>query len=110
MAQDPGSWLFDPAGLTPHGFCLLWEPGLIWTYAVSDTGIALAYLTIPLALAVFARRRGDLVFKPMVWLFASFILLCGATHLLDVVTLWVPAYGVEALVKAATAAVSIVTA
>jgi PAS domain S-box-containing protein len=110
MAEHQGSWLLDPAGLTPHGFCLLWEPGLIWTYAIADTGIALAYFTIPLALAVFARRRGDLVFQPMLWLFASFILLCGATHLLDVVTLWVPAYGIEAVVKAATAAVSIVTA
>jgi PAS domain S-box-containing protein len=110
MAETVAGWLLDPAGLTPHGFCLLWEPGLIWTYAVSDTGIALAYFTIPLALAVFARRRGDLTFRPMLWLFASFILLCGATHLLDVVTLWVPAYGVEALAKAATAIVSIITA
>jgi PAS domain S-box-containing protein len=110
MAETLASWLLDPAGLTPHGFCLLWEPGLIWTYALSDAGIAVAYFTIPAALAVFARRRGDLVFQPMVWLFASFILLCGATHLLDVVTLWVPAYGIEAVVKAATAIVSIVTA
>jgi PAS domain S-box-containing protein len=110
MAQALASWLLEPADLTPHGFCLLWEPGLIWTYAVSDAGIALAYFTIPTALAVFARRRGDLVFRPMLWLFASFILLCGATHLLDVVTLWVPAYGIEALVKAATAIASIVTA
>ncbi len=77
---------------------------------MSDTGIALAYFTIPLALAIFARRRSDLVFRPMFWLFATFILLCGTTHLLDVVTLWVPAYGLEAMVKAATAIVSMVTA
>nr|WP_294524715.1 ATP-binding protein [uncultured Rhodopila sp.] len=110
MFDKSASWLLDPAGLTPHGFCLLWQPGLIWTYAVSDAGIALAYFTIPAALAVFARRRSDLAFRPMVWLFAGFILLCGTTHLLDVVTLWVPAYGAEAVVKAATAIVSIVTA
>jgi signal transduction histidine kinase len=103
-------WLFDSTGLTAHGFCLLWEPGLIWTYAISDTGIALAYFSIPLALAVIARRRRDLVFRPLLWLFAAFILLCGTTHWLDLLTLWVPAYGLQAVVKAATAAASIFTA
>jgi signal transduction histidine kinase len=103
-------WLFDPAGLTPHGFCLLWDPGLIWAYAVSDIGIGVAYFTIPLALAIFARRRRDVAFRPIFWLFAAFIFLCGTTHFLDVLTLWVPAYGIEAAVKATTAAVSIVTA
>ncbi len=94
--------LFDPAGLTPHGFCLLWQPGLLWSYAISDAGIGIAYFTIPMALALFARKRHDLVFKPVFWLFAAFILLCGTTHWLDVLTLWVPAYTVEAVVKAAT--------
>ncbi len=103
-------WLFDPAGLTPHGFCLLWDPGLIWAYAVSDIGIGVAYFTIPLALAIFARRRRDVAFRPIFWLFAAFIFLCGTTHFLDVLTLWVPVYGIEAAVKATTAAVSIVTA
>ncbi len=102
--------LFDPAGLTPHGFCLLWQPGLLWSYAISDAGIGIAYFTIPMALALFARKRHDLVFKPVFWLFAAFILLCGTTHWLDVLTLWVPAYTVEAVVKAATTIISLVTA
>jgi len=110
MTSNMASWLFDSSGLTPHGFCLLWEPGLIWTYAVSDIAIGVAYFTIPLALAVFVRRRRDLVFRPLFWLFAIFILLCGASHWLDVLTLWVPAYGVEAAVKAMTGIVSLVTA
>jgi signal transduction histidine kinase/CheY-like chemotaxis protein len=102
--------LTDPSGLTPHGFCLLWDPALIWTYAVSDIGIGIAYFTIPLALAIFVQRRRDLMFRPIFWLFVAFILLCGATHWLDVLTLWVPAYGLEAITKAATAVVSLVTA
>jgi signal transduction histidine kinase len=110
MLETISRWLSDPSGVTPHGFCLLWQPGLIWTYAISDTGIALAYFSIPLTLGVIARRRRDLVFRPLLWLFAAFILLCGATHWLDVLTLWVPAYGLEAAVKAATAAVSVFTA
>jgi signal transduction histidine kinase len=103
-------WLFDPSGLTPHGFCLLWEPGLIWTYALSDAVIGLAYFSIPVALIIVARRRSDLVFRPLLWLFAAFILLCGATHWLDLLTLWVPAYGLGGVVKAATAGVSLFTA
>lgn len=110
MFNAVSAWLFDPAGLTPHGFCLLWQPTLIWTYALSDAGIGLAYFSIPLALGIIARRRRDLIFRPLLLLFAAFILLCGTTHWLDVLTLWVPAYGLQAAVKAATALVSIFTA
>ena len=34
-------------------------------------------------------------------MFAAFILLCGATHWLDLATLWAPVYGLQGLVKAA---------
>ncbi|HXY58237.1 MAG TPA: ATP-binding protein [Methylocystis sp.] len=109
MLSAVREWLFGAGELAPHGFCLLWEPGLIWLYAVSDTVIALAYFSIPLALIVVGRRRSDLVFRPLLWLFAAFILLCGATHWLDVITLWTPLYGLQGLVKAATAFASIFT-
>ena len=110
MLDRLSEWLFDPDGLTAHGFCLLWDPGLIWLHALSDGATAIAYFTIPLALAVVARRRQDLAFRPVLWLFVAFILLCGTGHVLDLVTLWVPAYGIEGVVKALTAIVSVVTA
>lgn len=28
--------LADPAQFQPHGFCLLWDPALVWTHLVSD--------------------------------------------------------------------------
>jgi PAS domain S-box-containing protein len=62
------------------------------------------------ALAVFARQRRDLAYRPVVWLFAAFILLCGIGHWLDVLTLWVPAPGVQIVVKVAAALVSAATA
>ena len=46
----------------------------------------------------------------LIWLFAAFILLCGTTHWLDLATLWSPLYGLQGLVKAATAMASIFTA
>jgi signal transduction histidine kinase len=110
MLATLSEWLFDTNGLAPHGYCLLWEPGLIWLYAISDTAIALAYFSIPLALVIVGRKRCDLVFRPLLWLFAAFILLCGTTHWLDLLTLWSPLYGLQGFVKAATAIASVLTA
>jgi len=110
MTASPFGWLFDPATLSPHGFCLLWEPWLIWSHAIGDIAIAAAYFSIPVALIVFVRRRRDLAMKPVFWLFAAFILLCGTGHLIDLVTIWSPLYRLEAVVKLATAAVSVATA
>ena len=100
----------DPSGLTPHGFCLSWEPGLIWLHAISDGLTALAYYSIPLALVAFTRRRRDLSFPWVFWLFAAFIMSCGTTHAFAALTLWVPAYWPDGVVKALTAALSLTTA
>ena len=94
----------------PHGYCLLWQPELVWTHVVSDTLIALAYFSIPLALIRFVRQRQDIVFGWMIWLFALFILACGTTHVMGVWNLWHGNYGIEAIVKAITAAASVPTA
>ena len=110
MLSEIGRWLVEPAGLTPHGFCLLWEPGLIWLHAGSDFVIGSSYLTIPFALMAIIRQRQDLLFRPVFILFAAFILFCGAGHWLDLLTLWIPAYGIEGVVKAMTAAISLLTA
>jgi PAS domain S-box-containing protein len=110
MLARIADWLFNPSTLTPHGFCLLWDPWLMWVHACADAGIGIAYFSIPVAMAVYARRRQDLVFRPVLWLFASFILLCGSGHWLDLITLWDPLYRVQGLVKLATALVSSVTA
>lgn len=101
---------FLSGGYAPHGYCLLWQPELIWTHVVSDTLIALAYFSIPLALIRFVRQRHDVAFGWMIWLFALFILACGTTHVMGVWNLWHGNYGVEAIVKAVTAAASVPTA
>lgn len=103
------SWL-EPSAFSPHGFCLLWEPGLLWLHAAADALTALAYLSIPVALLVFIRRRKDVSFGWMGGLFAAFILLCGATHIMGLVTLWSAVYWLEGGVKLATALVSVATA
>ena len=102
--------LFDTAALTPHGYCLSWEPGLIALHVVSDGLITASYYSIPLAIALLLLRRGDVAFSWMAWLFAIFILACGTTHLMGIWTLWYPDYLTDGLVKAVTAVASVMTA
>lgn len=97
-------------GLAPHGYCLLWDPWLIWTHVISDALIAAAYFSIPIALWLFLRLRRDVEAGWMIALFATFILACGTTHVMSILTLWVPAYGLEGAIKALTAVASIITA
>lgn len=102
--------LLDSSMLSPHGICLLWEPELIWLHVVADACIAAAYFSIPFALAILVTKRRDLKFGWVYWAFAIFIMACGLTHVLSIYTLWVPIYGIEGIVKAATAVASVVTA
>jgi PAS domain S-box-containing protein len=103
-------WLFNPSGLTAHGFCLSWAPGLVGLHVASDAIIGLSYFSIPLAIAAFVSRRPDIRYSWVAYLFVAFILACGTTHFFSVFTLWVPVYGLEGVVKAITAVLSIATA
>jgi PAS domain S-box-containing protein len=100
--------LFD-ANFMPHAFCLR-TPQLIWLHAGSDALISIAYLLIPIGILRLVRNRNDLSFSWMFCLFAGFILSCGATHILGVLTLWVPVYRFEGLLKSVTALISLATA
>ena len=94
----------------PHGHCFLWTPELLWLNVVSDSVIALAYLSIPLTLIYLMMKREDLPFN---WIFAAFgvfILACGASHVLEIWTIWNPAFWLAGFIKAITAVASIVTA
>jgi signal transduction histidine kinase len=93
----------------PHGYCLLWRPEIVWLHILSDAAIASAYFGIPMVLFYFVRKRGDLPHEPVLWLLGAFILLCGTTHLAAIWVLWQPYFGIEGLIKAATAIVSILT-
>lgn len=101
---------FLDGSYAPHGYCLLWQPELVWTHVVADSLIALAYFSIPIALISFVRKRKDIAFSWIFWLFALFIMACGATHVMSIWTLWNGSYGIEALIKVVTALASVATA
>jgi signal transduction histidine kinase len=96
--------------LLPHGVCFSWDPGILWLHVISDSLIAVAYFSIPVALWAFVRRRSDLQFKWIFVLFGLFIMACGMTHVMGVWVIWSPDYWLDGAVKAMTALASLVTA
>jgi two-component sensor histidine kinase len=94
----------------PHGMCYLWQPGILGLHVVADSLIAMAYASIPFTLLYFTARRRDFGFSWMLICFAIFIVACGASHLMEIVTIWYPVYWLSGAVKAVTAAASITTA
>ena len=96
--------------LIPHGACLLWAPELIWLNAGSDALIAIAFFIAALVLTRFLWRRWhDVMFRGVFWILAIFFATSGVTRLESILTLWVPAYGIEAATKVFLALVSLGT-
>jgi signal transduction histidine kinase len=110
MFWDRLKLFFDSTMFAPHGICLQWEPELLVVHIASDAIIALSYFSIPFALTYFVSKRRDVEFGWVFWAFAVFIMACGLTHVMSIYTLWVPAYGLEGLIKIITAIASIGTA
>jgi signal transduction histidine kinase/CheY-like chemotaxis protein len=106
------SWLEELCSGTfmPHGQCYLWDTNLLRLHGISDGLIALAYFSIPLTLLYFVRKRRDLPYPALFLLFGAFIVACGSTHVLEVVTIWHPYYWLSGSVKAVTAVISLVSA
>jgi hypothetical protein len=93
---------------TPHGYCLAWDPDLLWLTVIGHLGTAFAYFGIPCMLLLTSRE----VLAVPRWLgalFAAFIFLCGLSHLLEVLVLWVPDYWELAIEVFLTAIVSLAT-
>ena len=103
--------LFDTGGFMPHGMCYLWNPTLIRLHLVSDLLIGASYVAISLALARFAYRAKQHI--PFSWIFVGFgvfLVACGATHFMEIWTLWTPVYWLSGAVKVVTAAASVTVA
>ena len=101
---------FGSIDFMPHGHCYFWRADLITLHVVSDGLIGLAYYSIPIIIAYLVRKRTDLPFRSLFWLFGAFIVACGTTHLMEVYTVWYPEYWVSGWIKAITALVSLLTA
>ena len=95
----------------PHGFCLDWQPSLVWLHVSSDLLTGASYIAISVTLAwLVYRTRRDIPFHWVFVAFGIFIVACGATHLMSVVTLWDAVYWLSGEIKLITAVASVATA
>ena len=101
--------LFDYSDWPPRWRCGRWSEFEGWLYIVSDLMIWAAYFTIPLVILRYISRKLDTRFTRLYFLFAAFILACGATHFLDAIAFWIPLYRVNALAKFITGIISWIT-
>lgn len=95
--------LIDPSGFVPRAVCGQWTPEEVLLNNVSDLLIALAYVSIPIMLTIFARKQRSFPFSWLSAVFAAFILTCGATHIMEIVLFYYPIYHLAGWIKAVTA-------
>ena len=107
----PGFWgrLFDTSGFPARWRCGEWTPAHGNLHIVSDLLIFGAYMAIPIVMTLLLRRRRDIPFPGLGWLFVTFILACGLTHLFEAAMFWWPAYRAMGVAKGVTAGVSWLT-
>jgi PAS domain S-box-containing protein len=102
--------LFSSSLFMPHGHGYLWNSGLLWLNLISDTLIALAYLSIPITLLYLARKKRGLPFHWIFVCFAVFVAACGGTHIVEAWNLWHANYRLAGYLNAGTAVALIITA
>lgn len=103
-------YIFTPGNFEAHIVHFLPDNmGLVWFMVAGNALIALSYTLIPIALLYLVRKRKDIMFTPIFFLFAAFIVLCGLTHVMHIMIFWYPAYWLEGIVLALTGVISIFT-
>ena len=110
MASPPTP--MDANALAPFGACPAWRPDLPWLHVAADGLTALAYWSVPIALAMtLRRRRGS--FAP--WsgataLVALFAVAAGAAHAASVLELWRPERPLQGAAQAVAALAAVAAA
>jgi len=85
-------------------------PALMMVMAIANALIAVSYASIPFFLIIFVKKRSDMPFSWVIFLFGLFILACGTTHIMHVIGLWVEVNWWQATVDSVCAVVSLATA
>jgi signal transduction histidine kinase len=99
----------DSNSLMPHAVCWAADPRLIWTMVVTNFVTFLSYLSLAGTLLYLSRKTGRVIARDWGYFvvgFALFILACGSTHLLEVITTWTPIFWVDAWTNIITALLS----
>jgi len=102
-------WLFGSVDDLPLGAAMGWRLDWLALHAVADAFVAIGFLVSAFGIVIYIRRRPNMArdYRTVAWLFASFIFAGGIAHLIGVVTLWYPVYGLEGVARAVTASLAI---
>lgn len=93
---------------TAHGECFDWNRPVLIMRLIGDGVLALSYFGIPILILMYVRQVKTKM--PLaVNMLALFISAGALTHVMDIVTLWLPWYGGDALVRLYAAAVAFAT-
>jgi len=103
------SKLLDSSDWPPRWHCGRWTDFHGWVYIISDLSIWAAYFSIPVVIIRYLSKKQGIKFVRLYFLFAAFILACGATHFLDAVIFWIPVYRLSALTRLITGILSWLT-
>jgi hypothetical protein len=106
--------IFDGIFLTgafmPHVHDYLSQAKLGWLYLAADALTGISGYALPILLIYFVRKRPDLQFDKLIFLFSALIITFSTTHFLEIWKLWYPTYWLPGLLKAVMAIVSVCTA
>jgi hypothetical protein len=101
---------FGAERYSQHAICLTNDPLMIFLYVLADLSTFAAYFAIGISLIFIKQVPRTRIRPSMRLLFGAFIFLCGLSHLTSVVTLFTGVYRLDILIRAAMAAVSVITA
>jgi len=101
--------IFTPRYFEPHRIHFFNNPALLWLLVFGNGVIALAYMFIPAGLIYFVRKKKDIVFSHLFWLYSAFIFLCGSTHIMMIIVFWYPVYWLEMIILWITGIISMAT-
>lgn len=102
--------LFISTDFMPHGHCYLWQADILWLTVLGDGLTGMAYFSLPFMLFYIIKERRDIVHRNVFILFGCFIMACGATHFIDIWTVWFPTYRIASIVTMLTGIVSVLAA
>ena len=106
-----GKRIFSAEGFLPHLHCYMGDQKLVMLHVICDALVGLSYVAISSSLGVLVYRSHQHI--PFQWIliaFGIFILSCGGTHFMEVLTVWHPVYWLAGDMKLITAVASVSTA
>jgi PAS domain S-box-containing protein len=101
--------IFSTGAFIPHFDDYLSQAKLGWLYLAADALTGISGYALPILLIYFIRKRPDLQFDKLIFLFSAFMIAVGTTQFMEIWTLWYPIYWLPGLLKVMMAIVAVCT-